>query len=261
MKNKVVWITGATSGIGEALAYLFSTKGAKVVLSARRENELERVKANCTNPEAVLCLPLDLGDSSNFETLAQTVVDTFGRIDILVNNGGISQRSTVLETSEEVARRVMEINYFGNTALAKAVLKHMVAQKSGHLVPISSLTGKFGFFLRSSYAASKHALHGFYETLRLEEEKNNIHVTIICPGPIKTNISYSALDAKGNEMNKMDQGQEEGMPAEDCAKAIYKAIIKRKHEALVGGKELIGVYVKRFFPRLFFNLLKKQRHT
>mgnify|MGYP003682233287 CR=1 FL=1 len=169
MINKVVWITGATSGIGEALALLFSSKGAKLVLSARRENELERVKSCCVHPENIICLPLDLGDSSNFDYLAQAVVDTFGSIDILINNGGISQRSTVLETSEEVARRVMEINFFGNIALSKSVLKHMVKQKSGHIVPISSLAGKFGFFLRSSYSASKHALHGFYETLRLEE--------------------------------------------------------------------------------------------
>lgn len=258
MKNKVVWITGATSGIGEELTYLYSEKGAIVIISARREHELQRVKSNCTNPEDVLCLPLDLENSSSFPALAKSVIEKYGRIDILINNGGISQRSNAIETSEEVDRRIMEINYFGNIALTKAVLPYMIAQKNGHIVPISSLAGKFGFFLRSAYSASKHALHGFYEALRLEEEHNNIDVTIICPALIKTNISVNALDSNGNKQNTMDKKQETGMHPKDCALTIYKGIEKKKHEVLVGNGEEKSILLKRFFPKLFYKIIKKQ---
>lgn len=257
--SKVVWITGATSGIGEQLAYLYSSQGDQIIISARREEELNRVQKNCAHPSQVLVLPLDLTQPGNFLELAQSVMDTFGRIDILINNGGISQRSQVHETPLEIDRQVMEVNYFGNIALTKAILPYLRQQKSGIIVPISSLAGQFGFYLRSAYSASKHALHGFYETLRLEEFENNIQVTLICPALIRTNISLEALDANGKPTGKMDKNQETGMDPKLCAQKIIKAIQKKKLEALIGNGEQNTVRLKRWFPRLFFKIIKSKK--
>ena len=162
-KDKVVWITGASSGIGEAVAKAFAAEGAKLVLSARRKEELLRVQQECRlGNDRALVLPLDLSDTTNIHTLTQQVIDRFGRIDVLVNNGGFSQRAYAQETPVDIDRKIMEVNFFGQVALTKSVLPFMLKQKSGHIVTISSITGKFGFYLRSAYSASKHALHGFF---------------------------------------------------------------------------------------------------
>ncbi len=155
----------------------------------------------------------------------------------------------------------MEINYFGNVALTKAVLPYMRDQKSGHIVVISSIAGKFGFFLRSAYSASKHALQGFYESLLLEEEKNNIHVTLAYPGKINTEISVSALNSDGNAHGKMDHNQATGMSAEECCQKLIKAVRKRKKSILIGNKEIWAVHIKRFFPNLFWKIIRKQKAT
>jgi short-subunit dehydrogenase len=180
---------------------------------------------------------------------------------MLFNNGGLSQRSTAAETTLEVDRRIMEINYFGNVALTKAVLPFMQQQKSGHIIAISSVAGKLGFFLRSAYSASKHALHGFYESLLLEEEKNNIYVTIACPGKINTNISINALNASGNTHGVMDHNQETGMPVEECVSQLLKAVASKKKEVLIGNKEILAVKIKRLFPTLFWKIIRKQSPT
>jgi dehydrogenase/reductase SDR family member 7B len=260
-KDKVVWITGASSGIGEALARAFDKEGAKIILSARNEPKLMELKEQLQNKEHHITLPLDLENSSEFNKLALKVVDHYGRIDVLVNNGGISQRSEVHETSLEVDRRIMEINYFGNIALTKAVLPVFRAQKSGQILVISSIAGKFGFFLRSAYSASKHALHGFYESLLLEEEKNNIFVTIACPGKINTSISVHAITGSGEAHGQMDHNQATGMSAEECASQLIKALREKKIEVLIGNKEIKAVTLKRFTPRLFWKIIKKQSPT
>ena len=254
-KNKVVWITGASSGIGKALALQCAAAGAKVVLSARNKEKLEEVAKDC--PDA-LVLPLDLADSSNFEALVNQVLERYGRIDFLVNNGGNSQRATADETSLEVARQLMEINYFGPMALTKTVLPVMKKQGSGHIVVVSSIAGKFGFYLRSSYSAAKHALHGFFDSLRLEEENNGIKVTIVCPGKINTNMSINAMKGDGSKHAKMDRSQGEGMPAEVCAAQIIKAVKADKEEVLIGGKEILAAKIKRFSPKLFGKIIRKQ---
>lgn len=259
--DKVVWITGASSGIGEALANQVANEGGKVVLSARNESKLEELKSRLANSENHLIVPLDLENSSNFVELVKKVTDYYGRIDYLFNNGGLSQRSEVQETSLDVDRRIMEINYFGNIALTKAILPVFRAQKSGHFLIISSIAGKFGFFLRSAYSASKHALHGFYESLMLEEEKNGIKVTIACPGKIDTNISVNAISASGAKHGVMDHNQSTGMSAGQCAKEILDAVKKNKIEVLVGNKEIKAVTLKRFFPKLFWKIIKKQPAT
>lgn len=258
-KNKVIWITGASSGIGYEMAQQFDKLGAKLVLSARNVGHLTELKKTLKNADQHLILPLDLEKIDNFPELALQVIKQYARIDVLINNGGLSQRGTAFETSMEVERRIMEINYFGNIALAKAVLVYMRQQQSGQILIISSIAGKFGFFLRSAYSASKHALIGYYESLSLEEERNNISVTIACPGKINTSISLNALSADGTTHGVMDHNQDTGMSVEICVNQIIQAMKKNKREVMVGGKELLAVKIKRFFPKLFWSIIRKQK--
>lgn len=259
--NKVVWVTGASSGIGEQIAIQCSKLGAKVVLSSRSEDSLLKVKEKLEGHQHLI-LPLDLEKSEGFTALAKHVFDQYGRIDYLFNNGGLSQRSNASETDISVDRYIMEVNYFGNIALTKAVLPYMIQQKSGHIIVISSIAGKFGFFLRSAYSASKHALQGFYESLALEEEYNGIRVTLAYPGKINTNISVNALNGDGNKHNVMDHNQKTGMPVEECVGQLLKAVKKEKREVLIGNKEIKAVLLKRFLPQnLFWKIMKKQSAT
>lgn len=258
--NKVVWITGASSGLGEALSKEFAAAEAKLVLSARRESELERVKKECTkyiSAENILTLPLDVAELSNVKAAVQKVIQKFGRIDILVNNAGIAQRSYAGDTPIEVERKIMEVNYFGTIILTKEVLQVMRKQQSGNLVAISSVMGKFGFPGRSSYSSSKHALHGYFESLRIEENKNNIHVHIICPGYVKTNVSYNAITETGKSHNQLDKGQEKGMEPTIAAKKILIAIRNNRFETFFGGPELLAATLKRLLPSLFYKLILK----
>lgn len=259
--NKVAWVIGASAGIGEEIAVQVNRAGGRVVLSARNESKLKKVQEKLPFPEASFVLPLDLEDNSNFEEKAATVLEKYGQIDFLFNNGGLSQRGEASVTALEIDRRIMEINYFGNVALTKAVLPIMQQQKSGHIVVVSSIAGKFGFYLRSAYSASKHALQGFYESVLLEEAKNNIYVTMVYPGKINTEISKSALNADGNAHGVMDHNQETGMPADVCVKKMLKAVTKRKKSKLIGNKEIWAVYIKRFSPALFWKIIKNQSPT
>jgi dehydrogenase/reductase SDR family member 7B len=260
-KNKVVWITGASSGIGEELAIQLSQLGAQVVLSARNKEALNLVLQKMDQPTRHLVLPLDLEKQGEFPSLFQSILETYGRFDMLFNNGGLSQRSEVHETSTEVDRRIMEINYFGNIALTKTVLPYLRQQQSGHIIVTSSVAGKFGFFLRSAYSASKHALHGYYESLLLEEAKNNIPVTLLCPGKINTPISMSALHGNGEKHNEMDHNQATGMPVSECVSKIIQAVSKKKKEVLIGNREIYAVYIKRFLPTLFWKIIKNEKAT
>jgi dehydrogenase/reductase SDR family protein 7B len=252
-----IWITGASSGIGEALAHAFHKAGAKLILSARREDELKRIQTECGGEACTLILPLDVAQADKLSEKAQAALGMFGGIDILVQNAGVTQRSLVKDTEPSVYRTLMEINYFGPVALTKAVLPSMLERKSGHIVAISSLVGKFGTPLRSGYAASKHALHGFFDSLRAEVGRNGIKVTIVCPGFIRTDISLHALVGDGGKHGKMDQGQAQGMPADRCAQEILKGIARGKQEFYVGGSEKRSVYIKRFFPRLFSRMIAR----
>ncbi|EIM78033.1 short-chain dehydrogenase/reductase sdr [Nitritalea halalkaliphila LW7] len=259
MKKPVAWITGASSGIGEALAYTLNLKGYRLILSARNEAALNRVAAQCSSPEEVQILPLDLAKTSLAAHYVEQALGFFGQIDLLVNNGGISQRSLVEETELEVDRRIMEVNYFGTIALTKALLPHFMERRSGHIATVSSLVGKFGTPYRSAYAASKHALHGFFDSLRAELHPHPIHVTLICPGFIHTQVSVNALTGKGQQLGQMDEAQANGMSAAACAAAIASAIRKKKQEVTIGGKERFGVLLKRFFPGLFSKLITRTR--
>ncbi len=258
LSGKVIWITGASSGIGEALTYALAKENAKLILSARRKEELERVKGNCPKqrqPEIGI-LPLDLSETSTLQLSAEAAVQMFGHVDILIHNGGISQRSLIKDTAIEVDRRLMEVNYFGAVALTKFILPHFMKRRGGHFVVITSLTGKFGTPYRSGYAASKHALHGFFDAVRAEHYADHIRVSMICPGFIHTPITYSALTGDGSKLNKMDEAQYKGKPAAWCAEKIVKAIRKEKQEVYIGGREVYGAYIKRFFPSLFSRIIR-----
>lgn len=260
LNNKVVWITGASSGIGEAMAVAASAAGAKLVLSARREAELQRVKAACANPARVAVLPLDLTDF-DAETTARAAAAFFGPIEVLVNNAGISQRSTVLDTDMAVYRRIFELDFFACVALTKALLPGMVAAKAGHIVTISSVVGYVGTPLRSGYAAAKHALHGFYDALRAEVWREGVQVTLICPGFIRTNVSLNAITGDGGAHGLMDNGQLNGMPADECARQIWAAVAADKEEVLVGAKEALFVRLKRYLPGLMSYAIKRAKVT
>ncbi|GAB4493416.1 MAG: SDR family NAD(P)-dependent oxidoreductase [Saprospiraceae bacterium] len=262
-KNKRVWLTGASSGIGEALAYAFAEAGAHLIISARNEQELNRVAAECANLGAasVLVQPLDLAQHDAIPGIVEKVIRQVGKVDILLNNGGISQRSLVKDTSLEVVKNLMNVNFFGTVALTKALLPNMLTHQLGHIVTITSLTGKFGSPMRSAYAASKHALHGFFDSLRAELANTPIRVTLICPGFVRTNISINALTGDGTKQNKMDDATDKGMQPEVLAQKILRTIENGKEEVYFGGKEVLGVYIKRFFPAYFSRLIKRAKVT
>jgi len=256
LSDKVIWITGASSGIGEAVAVALSKLNTRLILSARRADELARVQQLCSAAE-VRIVPLDLTAADMLEEATRLAIDCYGHIDVLVNNGGISQRSYVHETGMDVFRRLMEVNFFGGIALTKNLLPHFISRNKGQFVVISSVTGKYGTPFRSGYAASKHALHGFYDAVRAEYWKNNIRVTMVCPGVVRTPISYSALKGDGSKNNKMDDLQSKGMPVEKCAAAVVRAMERGREEVYIGGKEILLIYIKRFFPSLFSRIIRK----
>ena len=256
-KDKTSWITGASSGIGEELCYILNEYGCKTIISSRREAELQRVKGNCKFPELVFVQVMDLENTDELFSIVEECLLQHKKIDYLFNNGGVSQRSYVPDTSIETARKIMEINFFGNIALTKALLPYMINQKGGHIIITSSAAGKYGFYLRSVYSASKHALHGFYESLRLEQKENNIYITLIISGPVNTNMSFNAMTGNGKNHGKQDRLINQGANPKTIAIGILKATKKGKEEAYFGGKELIPIYIKRFFPRFFTRLLAK----
>jgi short-subunit dehydrogenase len=247
INNKIIWITGASSGIGEALAYELASRNCKLLLSGRNLEALEKVRSKCTTE--VVVLPFDLADFDNAKSHAQKAIEAFGKIDILINNGGVSQRSLLVETDFEVDKKLIEIDYLGTVAITKAILPHFIENKKGHFVTITSLMGKFGSPYRSGYCGAKHALHGFFDVLRMEHQKDGMKVTLICPGFIQTNVAKNALTANGSRQNSNDEATQNGMKVSVFAKKFIKAIESKKFEAYIGGKETIGVFLKRFFPR------------
>jgi len=258
LKDQVIWITGASSGIGEALAYGMSARGAKLILSSRRMAELERVKHNCAHPDQVHILQLDLTDSANLEAKVPAAIALFGHIDIMVHNGGISQRALVAETGIAVHREVMELNYFSYIILTKALLPHFMERCSGYFVVTSSVMGKIGTPMRAAYAAAKHALHGYFDCLRAEVDKYGIRVTILTPGYIHTPISVIAGD--GSFLSSESEQIAGGFSADEAAGQIIKAIQNEAYEPYIGkfmGEERLALFVKRFLPGLFTRLIPR----
>jgi short-subunit dehydrogenase len=252
--SKVYWITGASSGIGMALCQEVVTNGNKVIISARNEEKLTEIKGNNPNIE-VLAFDLENFD----ESIVQKAIGCFGTIDVLVNNGGLSQRSLARESTIEIYERIMKVNYFAQVKLTLELLKYFREVGSGQFVTTSSLTGKFGTPYRSGYAASKHALHGFYDSLRAEEIDSNIKVTIICPGFVKTDVSKNAVTADGSKQGKMDESLEKAYEPSEFAVKMYKAIKSQKNEAYIGGYEIAGIYLKRFMPNTFAKVIARAK--
>ncbi len=259
-KDRRIWITGASSGIGEALARAFCQAGARLILSARREAELNRVQELCGGPPNTRVLPLDVGRTEELPAKARVALEMFGGIDLLVLNAGITQRSLARDTEESVYRSLMEVNFFGPEVMTRAVLPSMLEKRSGHIVVISSVAGKFGVPLRSGYSATKFALHGFYEALRAEEGRNGIRVTLVCPGYIRTDISLSALNGDGSRHAKMDPNLAQGMPVDRCAAHILRGMAQGKNEIVVAAaREKALVYLKRFFPGVLARMMARAR--
>ena len=261
--NKTVWITGASSGIGRAAANRWAELGARVILSSRKEEALQEVANQWTEEQRSqsFILPLDLSQSEQLPDKVAEALQWAGTIDVMVHCGGISQRSTVLETTLEVDRRVMEVDYFGTLALTKALLPHFVEQKAGQFVVVTSLMGLFSSPLRSGYCGAKHALHGFFESLRAEHHDDGIGVTMVCPGFIHTNISMNAVVGDGSQQGTMDAKTGAGLSPEECAAKMIRAVERRKPEVLTGRFEIVGAYLKRFAPGLMRRIVRKAAVT
>lgn len=258
--NKVVWITGASSGIGEHLAYAFAEEGASLVLSSRNEKELQRVKNNCPENTEVLVLPLDIEKRPQLPEAVNKVINHFGYINILINNAGVSQRELAQNTQVDVDQRIMNINFLGAVALTKAVLPHFLQQQFGHFVVISSVLGKMSVPYRSAYSASKHALHGFFDSLRAELIQDNIKVTIICPGYVHTNVTINALKGDGSKNNQMAPSTRRGLEPDLFAQKALQAIAQEKKEVVIAGvKESLALYLKRFLPPLYFRAIAQMK--
>jgi short-subunit dehydrogenase len=261
-KDQVVWITGASSGIGEALALQFADEGARLALSARRKPELERVRQLCLQrglaDDAVRVLPLDVTDHDALPGAVREVLAAFGSVDVLINNAGISQRSRCVDTGMEVYRQLMEVDVLGQIALTKEVLPVMYGQGSGHIVITSSVAGKIGAPYRTGYCAAKHAVMGFFDALRAEVAQAGIRVTTITPGFVQTNISVHALQADGSEFGKVDADIAGGMDVTRCAEVIMDGFRKGTMEIAVGeGMEMKALWLKRFFTSKVFKLVEK----
>lgn len=261
-KNQVVWITGASSGIGEALALEFASAGAQVVLSARTEDRLLAVKAKCdaiSGGDRSLVLPMDITDEASLVEKAENAKVWRGRIDMLINNAGISQRSSCLNTDLSTYRTIFEVDVFGQIALTKAVLPIMLEQGHGHFAVTSSVSGKIGVPFRTGYCAAKHAVMGFFDALRTEVDQHNIKVTTITPGYIRTPISSNAVAGDGSAYGQEDSEIRGGMDVTDCAKVIVNGFKRGKPEIAVGqGLEMNALWLKRFFPKLLMKMAAKQ---
>mgnify|MGYP001253354907 CR=1 FL=1 len=260
-KTKVVWITGASSGIGEALAKAYSKLGTQLILSSRRKSILERVKSECANPEKIEILPFDLNDFEAAPKLVKSACNMFGGIDILINNAGISQRSLIVNSNFEVYKKLIDTDYLGHIALSRAILPYFIEQGGGSYVVVSSVMGKYSSPYRSGYAAAKHALHGFFDAMRMEHQKDNINVTMICPGFVKTPIAKNALSGNGAPVGDDIPLKRRGMEVELLAKKIIIAVKQKKWEVSFGGKERLGVYLKRISNRLLHKIVIRSSVT
>lgn len=262
LKDKTVWITGAASGIGKALAIEYSKKSAIVILSDRDIENLQKVVDECEELGAkTVFAPFDLSKTDEIEAAVAKVLKVYPKINILISNGGISQRSYAIETPIEIDRKILEINFFGAITLTKALLPALIDDGGGNISVTSSMTGKFGFPLRTSYCASKHAVQGFFEALRAELHTKNVKVTIVSPGRVYTNISLNAIDKDGNRHGTLDPGQAKGISAEKCARKIMRAINRNKKELWVGGSEILMIYIRKYMSPLFHVLARKINPT
>ena len=255
--GKSILITGASSGIGAAIAVEFASRGAALLLAARNKERLADVCGRCMATGAISAeaLTVDMASEASVDALAADIEARGILLDVIVLNAGISQRDLTFDTSTEVDRKIMEVNFFGPVRLAKALAGQIRGDRPVKIAVTNSISGLFGFPLRSAYCASKHALFGFFESLELENP--NVRVTFIIPGRINTPISLSAVRGDGSTNTTMDPGQANGMPVDRCARIAVRAIACGRHRKLIGGVELIMAYIKKWCPALFFKLAGK----
>jgi short-subunit dehydrogenase len=259
-KNKTILITGAGSGIGEAIAYRFAKLNANLILTGLDIKSLDNVKTNCIEMGVKACAyECDFDKLNEIDNLVSHIEENNYTIDVFVLNAGISQRALTLDTDFEVDKKIMDINFMSSVYLIKKFGSRLKSAKHTSIAVTTSISGLFGFPLRSAYCASKHALFGFFESLDLENK--NISVTFLIPGRINTQISKSAILANGEKYNKMDSGQANGMSVDKCAKIAVRAISKKKHRKLIGRKELLMVYIHKYLPALYYKLARKISST
>ena len=257
-KGKKVWIIGASSGIGQALSTAINEAGGFVILSSRKTEALISTQSQLPYPQESDLIALNLTDHHSIEQAVAEYSQKHETIDVLIHSGGISQRSLALETTLASTEMILKSNFLGQIPITQFAVKKMQEQGSGKIIVISSFTGKWGFYLRSSYAASKHALHGYYDSLRMEIEAFGVDVHLVTPGFIATDISKNALDATGHATGEMDNNQQQGISPERCARQILQGIAQNKNEFGVGGKELKALWIHQYFPRFFQKILRKQ---
>ncbi|XP_005101481.1 dehydrogenase/reductase SDR family member 7 [Aplysia californica] len=257
LAGKVVWITGASSGIGEHIAYCLAKAGARLVLSARRKDELERVKAACVSlgqvtESDVLVLPLDVVKYETHKEAVQKVLDHFQQIDVLMNNAGRSQRAAWLDVELDVDRDMFETNVLGQVSLTREVLPHMISRKAGLIAVMSSIAGKVGVPMSRSYTGTKHALNGYFGCLATEMSEHNIDVTIICPGPVFSNVTVHAATGKiGETVGRAMDKSEKKMSTERCAQLTCAALANRLYEVWISQNPVLFLaYVGQYMPDL-----------
>jgi dehydrogenase/reductase SDR family member 7B len=257
-ENKVIWITGASSGLGRELAFAYANPGIHLILSGRNiQNLNETGNVSKQKGADITVLPFDLCSEPEINTAVQKVCNEIGKVDLLINNSGIGQRSLAMETTADVEKQIFQANFFGHVFLTKQIIPLMVRQGSGNIAVISSLSGLYGFPLRSLYSAAKHALNGYFETLAIELKPFNISVTIVCPGRLQNSFSQNALKSDGTLYGKTDKAHEKGYPLQKATQKIQKAIAKKQYLLTFGRKELLLWYIKRISPSIFYKLACK----
>ncbi|NQU85241.1 MAG: SDR family oxidoreductase [Mariniphaga sp.] len=253
MKDKVVVITGASSGIGKALAKEFASKGSKLVLGARRIEKLKEIENELPGVE-IESVQTDVSKEEDCQILIEKAIARFGQVDVMINNAGISMRALFEEVELDVLRRLMEVNFWGTVYCTKYSLPHLLKTK-GSLVGVISIAGHIGLPGRTGYAASKFAVRGFLDTIRIENLKKDLHVLVAAPGFTASEVRKVALTSNGSSQGETPRNEDKMMTAEECASHIYKAVVKRKRKLIltfVEGK--MTVFLGKFFPKLLDKL-------
>lgn len=260
LNAKVVWITGASSGLGQALAAECAAQGAQVILSARRFDALEQVRQSLVNKDQHLSVAMDITDETQVRHAYEQVLKSKGRIDWLINNAGLSQRALIRDTTMQTERTIMEVDYFSQVFLTKTVLPTFLTQKSGRIAYVSSVAGLLGTQYRASYSAAKAAIHMWANSLRAEVAQDDVGVSVIFPGFVKTNVSFNALNGEGKPQGHQDEAIENGLSPEEFAKTVVQALIEGEEYIVVGGlKEKLGVWVSRLSPATLYKMIRKMK--
>lgn len=259
-QGKVVWITGASSGIGQALAAEYAKRGATIILSARRKDALEQTKANLMNADRHTVLAFDIADAAQATDAVQRVIALHKKVDLLINNAGLSQRALIKDTTMETERHIMEVDYFAQVQLTKTLLPHLITQKSGQIVFVSSIAGLLGTQYRASYSAAKAAIHMWANSLRAEVAKDGIDVAVVFPGFVQTNVSINALNGAGEPQGFDNDATANGLEVKDFTKQVIHALANKKEYIVVGGfKEKLGVAVSRVSPKILYKMIRKMK--